>query len=60
MVAIIEEDKAMIRTKRKRQRECIGRRVRRDALLRTVLKGQMEGKKARGRLRQMFIDWMTS
>ena len=29
-----------------------------DYLLRTIIEGRMEGKKTKGRLRMMLLDWM--
>jgi len=53
MLATIEEERALISTIRKRQRKWIGHMLRGDSLLRTVTKGKMEGKKTRGRPRQL-------
>jgi|SRR6218665_2410637 len=57
-VTVIEEEKAMIRTMAMRQRKWIGHILIGDLQLRTVIEGKMEGKKTRGRPRQM--DWMMA
>ena len=43
---------------RSRQRRWLGHIVRPDSLLRITLEGQIQGKKAYGRPRTMFLDWL--
>ena len=33
--------------------------MRADSILRTIIKGRMEGKKKKGRPRMMLLNWMT-
>lgn len=56
VLAVIGEERTLIYTVRKRQRKWIGNMLRRDPLLRMVVKGKMDGKKTRGRRRQMMLD----
>jgi len=61
-LALIGEERATMHTIRKRQRKWIGHIhvVRGDSQLTTVIDGEMEAKKTRGRQRQMKLDWMMS
>ena len=56
----VGEKRALIRTIRERQRRWIGHTLRGDSILRTILEGKMEGKRTRGRPRQMLLDWMMT
>ena len=56
VLAMIEEERVIIRTIRKRQRKwigIIGHMHTGDSLPRTVIEGKMEGTKTRGRPRQL-------
>jgi len=53
VLAIIEEESSIIRIIGKRQRKWIGHILRGDSLLRTVIKGKLEGEETRGRPRQL-------
>lgn len=52
----VEEERPLAATSRDRQGEWIGRILRADSLLRTIKKGKLEGKRTRGRPRQMLLD----
>jgi hypothetical protein len=54
------EERALTRKIKETQRNGLDThyRRRRDCLLRTVIEGRMEGKRTRGRPRQMMLDWM--
>ena len=54
----IEEDRSLIDTIRKRQRNWMGHVLRHDSLLRTIIEGKMEGKRVRGIPRKMMLEWM--
>ena len=56
----VGEKRALIRTIRERQRRWIGHTLRGDSILRTMMEGKMEGKRTRGRPRQMLLDWMMT
>ena len=56
----VGENRSLIRTIRERQRRWIGHTLRGDSMLRTILEGKMEGKRTRGRPRQMLLDWMMT
>src|SRR3984885_14147392 len=56
----VGEKRALIRTIRERQRRWIGHTLRGDSILRTILEEKMEGKRTRGRPRQMLLDWMMT
>ena len=56
----IGEERTLIHTIRKRQRKWIGHTLRGDSLLRMVIEGKMEGRRTRGRPRQMMLDWMMT
>jgi len=43
---------------RARQKRWLGRVLRHDSLLRTVLEGRLHGRKGSGRPRTMFLDWL--
>jgi len=43
---------------RSRQKRWLGQILRHDSLLRTTLEGRIQGKKASGRPRTMFLDWL--
>ena len=43
---------------RERQNKWIGHIIRRDSLLKTIIEGQLKGKKIEGRQRTMLMDWM--
>jgi len=54
----IGEERTMLKTIRERQKKWIGHTLRGDNLVKTVIEGKMEGKRTRGRPRQMMLDWM--
>ena len=56
----VGEKRSLIRTIRERQRRWIGHMLRGDSILRRILEGKMEGKRTRGRPRQMLLDWMMT
>ena len=54
----VGEERSLVNTIRRRQKNWIGHILRGDTLLKTVLEGRMEGKKVPGRPRTMILDWM--
>ena len=58
VLQMVQEERTLIETIRKRQRNWLGHMWRGDSLLRTVLEGRMEGKKPPGRPRKMMLDWL--
>jgi len=58
VLAMIEEEGALIRTIRKRQRKWIGHILRGDSLLRTVIKGKWRGRKQEGDLDSWMVPWV--
>jgi hypothetical protein len=56
----VGEKRSLIRKIRGRQRRWIGHMLRGDSILRRILEGKMEGKRTRGRPRQMLLDWMMT
>jgi len=56
----VDEERMLVSTIRRRQKNWIGHVLRRDSLLRTVLEGRMKGKKVPGRPRTMMLDWMKN
>ena len=52
----VQEGRILMETLHTRQKEWIGHILRHDSLLRLVLEGKIEGKKARGRPRTMLLD----
>src|ERR1043165_5968481 len=51
----VEEKRSLITTLRERQKNWIGHILRGDSLLRDIIEGRMEGKRTRGRPRQMML-----
>jgi hypothetical protein len=60
VLKIVQEERTMIDTIRRRQKNWIGHILRGNSLLKTVLEGRMQGKKTQGRPRTMLLDWMKS
>src|ERR1700733_10022468 len=58
VLEMIDEERKWRKTIRERQRKGIGHTPRGEILLRMVIEGKMEGKRTRGRPRQMMQDWM--
>jgi hypothetical protein len=58
VLTLVDENRNLIDTIRRRQRNWIGHILRSDCLLREILEGKIQGKKARGRPRLMMLDWM--
>src|ERR1043165_1287848 len=56
----VEEKRSLITTLRDRQKNWIGHILRGDSLLRDIIEGTMEGKRTRGRPRQMMLGGMMS
>ena len=56
----VEEKRSLITTLRERQKNWIGHILRGDSLLREIIEGRMEGKRTRGRPRQMMLGWMMT
>ena len=60
ILKMVEEQRSLIGTIRRRQRKWIGHILRSDTLLKDIIEGRMEGKKTRGRPRTMLLDWMMT
>ena len=58
VLLLVDENRSLIDTIRRRQKNWIGHILRGESLLRTVLEGRIPGKKTRGRPRMMLLDWM--
>src|SRR6218665_2372490 len=56
----VEEERSLLTIIRTRQRSWMRHIMRGDSLQREIIKGRMEGKRGRGRLRQTLLDWMMS
>ena len=56
----IGEERTMIKTIGERQNKRIVHTLRGDNLIKTVIEGKMEGKRTRGRPRQMMLDTMMT
>jgi len=56
----VEEKRSLITTLRERQKNWIGHILRGDSLLREIIEGRMEGKRTRGRPRQMMLGWLMT
>jgi len=54
----IGEERSLMRRIKTRQKKCIEHTLRRESLLKMVIKGKMLGKRSRGRPKQMMLDWM--
>ena len=54
---MVETDREIIDSLKK-QKRWLGHILRHDSLLRITLEGQIQGKKAYGRPRTMFLDWL--
>src|ERR1700733_9441031 len=58
VLEMIDEERKLMKTIGERQRKWIGHTLRGESLLRMVIEGKMEGKRTRGRPRQMMLHWM--
>ena len=58
VLKIVQEEKTLMDTIRKRQMNWMGHVLRGNSLLKIVLEGRMEGKKTVGRPRITMMDWM--
>ncbi len=58
VLRIVGEERSLIATIRRRQHKWIGHILRGSTLLRTIIEGRLEGKKAKGRPRMTILDWM--
>ena len=54
----VDEEKLLIKTIRKRQKEWTGHILRGESLLKEIIEGRTHGKRSRGRQRTMMLDWM--
>jgi hypothetical protein len=52
------EERSLIETIRKRQKQWIGHVTRHDSLLKSSVEGRVSGKKYRCRPRKMMLDWL--
>jgi len=57
---MVDENRSLMNTIRRRQKHWSGHVLRSESLLRTVLEGRMEGTRTRGRQSDTMIDWMKS
>jgi len=55
---MVETDREIIDSLKSQQKRWLGHILRHDSLLRITLEGQIQGKKAYGRPRTMFLDWL--
>ena len=58
VLRMVGEERSILATIKKRQRNWIGHILRGDSLGREIIEGRMEGRKGRGRPRQKLLDWM--
>jgi len=58
ILQMVETEREIMDTVRSRQKRWLGHILRHDSLLRITLEGQIQGKKAYGRPRTMFLDWL--
>src|SRR6218665_696963 len=60
MLKLVEEERSLIAMNRTRQRNWMRHIMTGDSLQRETIKGRMEGKRGRGRPRQILLDCMMS
>jgi len=58
ILKMVETERKIMDTVRSRQKRWLGHILRHDSLLRIMLEGQIQGKKAYGRPRTMLLDWL--
>jgi len=58
ILKMVETEREIMDTIRSRQKRLLGHILRHDSLLRITLEGQIQGKKAYGRPRTIFMDWL--
>jgi len=58
VLRMVGEERSILATIKKRQRNWIGHILRGDSLGREIIEGRMGGRKGRGRPRQKLLDWM--
>ena len=58
VLQMVGEQRSLINTIKRRQKNWIGHVLRGESLFRTVLEGSISGKKIKGRPRRMLLDWM--
>jgi len=58
ILKMVETERKIMDTVRSRQKRWLGHILRHDSLLRITLEGQIQGKKAYGRPRTMWLDWL--
>ena len=51
----VEEKRCLEKTSRRRRNNFVGHIMRHDGLMKTIVEGQVEGKKGKGRLRMTYI-----
>ena len=59
VLRMVEEERSLVATIKTRQRKWIGHILRGNSLLRDIIEGRMEGRKRRGRPRQMLLNDMS-
>ena len=60
ILKMVETERKLMDTIRSRQKRWLGHILRHDSLLRIMLEGQIQGKKAYGRPRTVLLDWLLS
>jgi len=58
ILKMVKTERKIMDTVRSQQKRWLGHILRHDSLLRITLEGQMQGKKAYGRPRTMFLHWL--
>ena len=58
VLQMVDAEREMTDMLRSRQKRWLGHILRHDSLLRTTLKGRIQGKKGSGRPITMFLDWL--
>ena len=58
ILQIVETVRKIMDTIRSQQKRWLGHILKHDSLLRMMLEGQIQGKKAYGRPRTMLLDWL--
>jgi len=60
ILQMVETERKIMDTVRSRQKRWLGHILRHDSLLRIMLEGQIQGKKAYRRPRTMLLDWLLN
>ena len=60
VLGMIGEERSLVDTIQKRQRNWIGHILRGNSLLKVIIEGRMMGRKIQGRPRMKLLDWMMN